>query len=661
MEGALEAQIEDEMEALRSSKRLSLKEAILRLASIGSHFPTYNPTFVPTFSPTEVPTTKPSVRPTKSPKYNPTRTPTSVPTEGPTFSPTEEPTISPTVTPSASPSFTPEPTASPTKETVPAAGSVVAFKLAQADKIKNCSSFLQDNIVITTLQAVVIASVADVGIFWKCVQGDGTTYYYNGTTGLFYRIGGRRRLFTEQLTVGLPSRRELQTVSVSDYTLFVNVSRVLPKNTPIEVVQQTQASLSQDIKTAFTDQTFTNTLAKQAAINVVPQLLNSSSNSAVQTLFIGDALVNPPTAAPTEAPTAPSAQPTVTVSNSPRYRPSKAPVTAKPSSSAPSVYPTVQPTEDPTAAPTAPSAIPTFSPSGPSIAPTFMPSEVPSVAPTNLPSVAPSGAPSIVPSGAPSVVPSAKPTRVPSAKPTTGVPTRKPTTSVPTGTPTVAPSAEPTTAVPTAQPTTAVPSVAPTTAPTGVPQLNVAILAASFANKNGIPTRKNSSSCDVIGYHSARVLNLIIQVENIGTGDFVVSPSDLTYEKCNKNVLSYPTFYSIKISNTKKTRAEKCISDTLNPKYTCASDTSQGISAQNYHVSHQYVDVSNSGLVAGQQYTVEVTVLPQNALLSAVSASFTITYTSSDTRRRNLRELKAAKSSSSPDPVYFSAGENTVL
>ena len=154
--------------------------------------------------------------------------------------------------------------------------------------------------------------------------------------------------------------------------------------------------------------------------------------------------------------------------------------------------------------------------------------------------------------------------------------------------------------------------------------MTVAILAGSFANKNGIPTRKNSTSCEVIGVHSARVLNLIIKVENIGTGDFVVSPTtDLTTERCNKNVKSYPTFYSIKIANTVKTRSEKCVADTLNPKYVCSSDTTQGISSQNYLVSHQYVDVSNSGLVPGQQYTVEVTVLPRNKFLSAVSSSFT--------------------------------------
>jgi hypothetical protein len=152
------------------------------------------------------------------------------------------------------------------------------------------------------------------------------------------------------------------------------------------------------------------------------------------------------------------------------------------------------------------------------------------------------------------------------------------------------------------------------------------------------------------------VLNLIIKVENIGDGDFVVSPSDLAFERCNKNIKSYPTFYSIKISNTVKTRSEKCVADTLNPSYLCSSETTQGISSLNYLVSHQYVDVSNSGLVPGQQYTVEVTVLPRNILLSAVSSSFTITYTSGDTRRRNLRELKTKSSSS--DPLYFS---NTVL
>eukprot|EP01036_Dinobryon_divergens_P030459 gene30459-39704_t len=462
--GTLDAQIEDEMEALKSRKHLSLKEAILQLAIIGSQLPTQAPTiapmslptvvpttlptilpttvpsFVPTFAPTAVPTVRPtfspSVAPSKSPIYTPTRRPTSIPSEEPTVIPTEEPTFIPSFSPTAAPSFTPEPTASPTRESVPAAGSVVAFQLTDAQKITNCSSYLRDEIVLTTVRAIVIASKADVGVFWKCVEKDGSEFFYNGNFGFFIRVGGGvRRLFTEQLTEGQQSRRQLQSAAANDYTLIVNVSRVLPKNTLAEVVQQEQTALFTDIKAAFVDQTFTKTLTSQAQLENVPELLNTGSSAANQTVFIGEALVDPPTAAPTDAPTAPSAQPSFTLSNSPRYKPTKAPVTAKPSTTTPSASPSEVPTETPTIVPShlpsakpsiapsatpssiAPSAVPTFSPSGPSIAPTAMPSGVPTtiepsgVPTTEVPTRRPSRVPSAQPSRAPTHVPSAKPSR----------------------------------------------------------------------------------------------------------------------------------------------------------------------------------------------------------------------------------------------------------
>lgn len=104
--------------------------------------------------------------------------------------------------------------------------------------------------------------------------------------------------------------------------------------------------------------------------------------------------------------------------------------------------------------------------------------------------------------------------------------------------------------------------MAPTTFPTGVAKLNVIILAASFAIKQNVSIRKSSTTCEVTGTHDMRVLNLIIKVENDGRGDFIVSPSDLTYDKCNPLIQSYPTFfYSIKIYNTVKTRADICVAD----------------------------------------------------------------------------------------------------
>eukprot|EP01036_Dinobryon_divergens_P032609 gene32609-42229_t len=189
--------------------------------------------------------------------------------------------------------------------------------------------------------------------------------------------------------------------------------------------------------------------------------------------------------------------------------------------------------------------------------------------------IAPSATPTSAPYG-PSIAPTDDPSYLLSAAP-----------SKPTFTPSYAPSTL---------------RVAPTTFPTGVAKLNVIILVASFAIKQNVPIRKSSSSCEVTGTHAMRgVLNLIIKLKT--------------------TAVSYPTFYSIQILNTVKT--------TESPKYyTCTSNNSHGISAFNYLTSHQYV--------AGQQYTVEVTVLPHNALLTAVSSTFDIKYTATDTRRRIL-------------------------
>lgn len=199
--------------------------------------------------------------------------------------------------------------------------------------------------------------------------------------------------------------------------------------------------------------------------------------------------------------------------------------------------------------------------------------------------------------------------------------------------------------------------------------LQVTILAASFGIKKNVPIRANGTTCHVTGYHDALVLNLLIKVDNLGTADYIVSSREFAPEKCNKDVRAYPTFYSIKLNSpvvTVKTRSEKCIADTITPKYNCKDEKSQGISVRNFLVSNQYVDVDDSGLVDGQSYTVEVTVLPKNALLSAVSAQFTVTYTAGGgTRKRNLRELKAKASSSlsspSSDALFFAHGENAAV
>lgn len=564
IEKNLDTQIEDELSFLQNSKNiLSLKESILNQANIGSTL--YTPTDVPIPIPTTIATEAPITSSSNAPRVKHTRMPTANPTLEPsisTVSPTEEPTLAPSIEPTVAPTFTPAPTSSPTKEIVPAAGSVVQFKIS---KTENCIEFLQIQIVSTAVEAIVVSSKGDVGVFWKCVESNGQVYYYNQSSTT------ERRLHTAEYIEENSHQRQLAQI---DFTIFVNVSRVLPKGSAPEVIIQTQQSLANDVNAAFINQTFANTLQQLSIQNGITVLVNSTSDIANQTPFLGEASVNPPTATPTAEPTSPTIQPSFTVSNTPRYRPTRSPITSSPSTAKPS-------------------ATPTYLPSGPSVTPTEAPTEEPTLTPTDSPSTNPSNEP-----------------------------------SAPTAQPSVSPTAQPSTVAPTSDEV----------------KLQVTILAASFATKHNIPTRKNSSSCEVVGSHDARVLNLILKVNNDGSTDFVVTPDQLTYEKCSSTtslVKSYPTFYSIKIFNTVKTRAEKCVSDTVLPKkYTCDSDISQGISSQNHLVSHQYVDVTNSGLVPGEQYEIVVTILPHNAFLTAVSHSFTITYTAIDTRKRSLREWK---------------------
>ena len=78
-----------------------------------------------------------------------------------------------------------------------------------------------------------------------------------------------------------------------------------------------------------------------------------------------------------------------------------------------------------------------------------------------------------------------------------------------------------------------------------------------------------------------------------------------------------------------------------------------GISSGNFFVSSQWLDVSGAGLVPGHTYSIIVTVVPQNALLTVESYPFSITYTLS--RKRNLRDHKAKPSTMGA--VYFATGE----
>ena len=587
IEETLEAQIEDEVEALRSSKRLSLKDAILQLAIVGSQ--------------------------------------NTVPTEEPTFAPTAEPTYSPTEVPTAIPTVSHAPTFEPTYQQAKTANSLVTFQIETA--AKTCSEFLSDSTVLVTTKATVTAANADNGVFWKCIDSDGKTQFCDANQCVYDTGAGlptsRRRLDKQQKRRQPATRHHgsatHHALATDTFTLFVNVTKVFPPSTPDSVVKEEAQALSADIVAAFDNNEFTAILQDVAKEENVPELITSSSDAAVTQNFVSELLINPPTYAPTAAPTAPSAQPTYRSTKTPIARPTKAPVSSKPSS-------------------IAPSAIPTLAPSGPSVAPTFAPTAVPSsIAPSAAPSsIAPTESPSDVPSAAPSEAPSAGPTETPTFKPT-----RKP------------------------QP---LPTPSPTTVPSpGTAKLSVTILTAQFAIRKNVPIRSNATTCHITGYQDVPALELILKVENEGTADYIVSPSEISAEKCNQQVKSYPSFYSIQVNSpvvTVKTRSEKCIADTASlPRYTCASDTTQGISAKDHLISSQYVDMSNSGLVDGQSYTVQVTVLPKNVLYTAVSNVFTLKYTApASSRKRNLRELKAKPSSSSPSDAFLLAlGDSTVL
>ena len=581
IEETLEAQIEDEVEALRSSKRLSLKDAILQLAIVGSQ--------------------------------------NTVPTEEPTFAPTAEPTYSPTEVPTAIPTVSHAPTSKPSLQQAKTANSQVTFQIETA--AKTCSEFLSDSTVLVTTKATVASANADDGVFWKCVDPDGKTQtVYDNGGGL---PTSRRRLDKQQKSRQSVTRHHgsatHHVLATDKFTLAVNVTKYFSPGTPDSVVKEEAQALSANVVAAFDNNEFTAILQELAKEENVPELTTSSSDAAVTQTFVSEALINPPTYAPTAAPTAPSARPTYRSTKTPIARPTKAPVSSKPSS-------------------IAPSAIPTLAPSGPSVAPTCAPTAVPSsIAPSAAPSsIAPTESPSDVPSAAPSEAPSAGPTETPTFKPT-----RKP------------------------QP---LPTPSPTTAPSpGTAKLSVTILTAQFAIRKNVPIRSNATTCHITGYQDVPALELILKVENDGTADYIVSPSEISAEKCNQQVKSYPSFYSIQVNSpvlTVKTRSEKCIADTASlPRYTCASDTTQGISAKDYLISSQYVDMSNSGLVDGQSYTVQVTVLPKNVLYTAVSNVFTLQYTAPATsRKRNLRELKAKQSSSSPSDAFLLAlGDSTVL
>jgi len=173
---------------------------------------------------------------------------------------------------------------------------------------------------------------------------------------------------------------------------------------------------------------------------------------------------------------------------------------------------------------------------------------------------------------------------------------------------------------------TSIVSVSPAT------ELSVSILSATFETKT-VPIRESKTSCLITGYNDIRVLSVILKVTNVGSLPLLVNPNDLKQETCSNNVNVFPTFYQIDIGNTTKTRSEKCVSDSVAPiSFTC---NNMGISPGNYFISTQWVDVSQSDLVAGHQYTVYVSALPRNPMLKAVSEPFTIIY--SNTRRRNLR------------------------
>jgi hypothetical protein len=247
IEKNLDTQIEDELSFLQNRKNsLSLKESILNQAIIGSTL--YTPTDAPIHIQTIIATEAPTITSSNAPRIKRTRMPTANPTLEPTIStvsPTEEPTLVPSIESTVTPTFTPAPTSSPTREIVPAAGSVVQFKISKTD---NCIEFLQIQIVSTAVEAIVVSSKGDIGVFWKCVESNGQVYYYNqsSTTEL-------RRLNTAEYIEENSHQRQLAQI---DFTIFVNVSRVLPKGSGPEVIIQTQQSLANDVNLAFINQTF---------------------------------------------------------------------------------------------------------------------------------------------------------------------------------------------------------------------------------------------------------------------------------------------------------------------------------------------------------------------------------------------------------------------
>jgi hypothetical protein len=170
----------------------------------------------------------------------------------------------------------------------------------------------------------------------------------------------------------------------------------------------------------------------------------------------------------------------------------------------------------------------------------------------------------------------------------------------------------------------------------------VEILSAQF-NTKSIPTYQNATSCSVVAFQDVAALQLIVKVTNIGTLPLVIDATQLKEERCTAT-LSYPTFFKIHVSDSTKTRSEKCIGDTIAPQdYTCSSSSSMGLSPGNYFVSTLWMDVSQTTLVSGTAYPVVVDVLPKNTLLTSSSTPVSIIYSTS--RRRNLRERRSSSSS----------------
>ena len=147
------------------------------------------------------------------------------------------------------------------------------------------------------------------------------------------------------------------------------------------------------------------------------------------------------------------------------------------------------------------------------------------------------------------------------------------------------------------------------------------------------------TTCQATSIVDSYVLNLILQIENVGHANFVISNSvDLTEDTCTKSLV-FKSFFKFQLANITKTRSEQCVEDSIEPvNFTCKAGR-QGLSPGNLFLSQQWIDVSSAKLKEGQTYPLDVSILPHNPHLVYSIIGFNVTY-STVRRKRNLRSNK---------------------